>query len=341
MEYIRKIMYLQERQGGKMRPVRGGTARLIRRNGVWRLDISAGESGFTADAPVLLVGEYEDICYVHKCGVLGDWAVDRALDGEAEDFLTAVKFMGIFIGNAGHYLAGADISERKSVPGFRFSNTRTWRGLPTAGQESVSEAPVFSRLEGKGQEKRGDISNLSGMADGVEASDGKYGYAGGEKRQTQAAEPEEPEHSAEKAEEISLEADRTDSQPGSEQKENCQPAPDLHAAENEEVTRFSPMYPFEDDEFDWCYQIHPQDLKCFAAHQWHLAENTFLLQGFYNYRHLIYAHRHGKNYIGVPGQFHRREQYLAARFGFCEFKGTKRKRVTVGDYGYWLYEMEI
>ena len=306
MEYIRKIMYLQERQGEKMRPVRGGTVRLIRRNGVWRLDISAGESGFTADAPVLLVGEYEDICYVYKCGVLGDWVSDGVLDGEAEDFLAVVKFMGIFIGNAGHYLAGADISERKSVPGFRFSNTRTWRGLPTAEQENISEAPVFSRLEEKRQEKREDIS---------------------------------------------LEADWENSQPGSEQKENVQPdsgqkensqpAPDLQVAENGEVTRFSPMYPFEDDEFDWCYQIHPQDLKCFAAHQWHLAENTFVLQGFYNYRHLIYAHRHGKNYIGVPGQFHRREQYLAARFGFCEFKGTKRKRVTVGDYGYWLYEMEM
>lgn len=269
MEYIRKIMYLQERQGEKMRPVRGGTARLIRRNSVWRLDISAGESGFTADAPVLLVGEYEDICYVHKCGVLGDWAADSVLDGDAENFLDVVKFMGIFVGNAGHYLAGADTSVRKSVPGFRFSNTRTWRGLPTGVQESVSEAPVFSRPQ----------SQI--------------------------------------------------------------PEPDLHAAENGEVTRFSPMYPFEDDEFDWCYQIHPQDLKCFDAHQWHLAENTFLLQGFYNYRHLIYAHRHGKNYIGVPGQFHRREQYLAAQFGFCEFKGTKRKRVTVGDYGYWLYEMEI
>lgn len=320
MEYIRKIMYLQERQGEKMRPVRGGTVRLIRRNGVWRLDINAGESGFAAGAPVLLVGGYEDICYVHKCGVLGDWVSDGVLDGDAEDFLAVVKFMGIFIGNAGHYLAGADISERKSVPGFRFSNTRTWRGLPTAEQENISEAPVFSRLEEKGQEKRENISNLSGRADGMEAE--RAGVSGGENCQFAAEQKE-------------------NRQPAPERKENSRPAPDLQVAENGEVTGFPPMYPFEDDEFDWCYQIHPQDLKCFAAHQWHLAENTFVLQGFYNYRHLIYAHRYGKNYIGVPGQFHRREQYLAARFGFCEFKGTKRKRVTVGDYGYWLYEMEI
>lgn len=103
--------------------------------------------------------------------------------------------------------------------------------------------------------------------------------------------------------------------------------------------RFQPMYPFEDDEFDWCYQIEPRDIGSLPADSWHLSANSFLLQGYYNYRHLMYAHKKGKNFIGVPGQFHRREQYLAARFGFSRFKGTQKKRITMGDFGYWIREL--
>ena len=110
--------------------------------------------------------------------------------------------------------------------------------------------------------------------------------------------------------------------------------------ESETRKEAQPMYPFEDDELDWCYQIEPKDLGCFPAEQWHLMSNTFLLQGYYNYRHLLFAHKKGKNYIGVPGQFHRREQYLASRFGFPQFKGTQKKRVTLGDFGYWMREIQ-
>lgn len=105
------------------------------------------------------------------------------------------------------------------------------------------------------------------------------------------------------------------------------------------LKRLSEMYPFEDDEMEWCLQMEPTDFTSFPMEFWHYARNSFLLQGFYNYRHLLYAHSKNKNYIGVPGQFHRREQYLASRFGFPRFKGTQKKRVTVGDFGYWLKEL--
>lgn len=121
----------------------------------------------------------------------------------------------------------------------------------------------------------------------------------------------------------------------------------LHNSENQEdrqreqVRRlhFQEMYPFEDDEFERCFQIEPRDLGNLSPEQWHLTGSSFLLQGYYNYRHLIYAKEGGRSYIGVPGQFHRREQYLASRFGFPRFKGTQKKRVTPGDFGYWLREI--
>ena len=99
------------------------------------------------------------------------------------------------------------------------------------------------------------------------------------------------------------------------------------------------MYPFEDDEMEWCLQMKPSDFSSLPMEFWHYAKNSFLLQGFYNYRHLLYAHSQSKNYLGVPGQFHRREQYLSRGFGFPRFKGTQKKRVTTGDFGYWLKEL--
>lgn len=119
-----------------------------------------------------------------------------------------------------------------------------------------------------------------------------------------------------------------------------QAAEETEEMETKKMDRFPVMYPFEDDEMDWCRQITPADFSYFPMDCWHYAKNSFLLQGFYNYRHLLYAHRKGKDYIAVPGQYHKKEQFLAGRFGFLEFKPTLQKKLTPGDFGYWLREME-
>lgn len=115
-----------------------------------------------------------------------------------------------------------------------------------------------------------------------------------------------------------------------EPEEEKEPAPELKAAE---------MYPFEDDEMVWCRQIEPEDFSSLPMACWRLGNNSFVLHGYYNYRHLLYASDGDRCYIGVPGQYHRKEQYLARQFGFPRFKGTKRKRTTMGDFGYWLQEI--
>lgn len=100
------------------------------------------------------------------------------------------------------------------------------------------------------------------------------------------------------------------------------------------------MYPFEDDEFQSCIQISPRDFSDFSKEYWHLGSNTFLLQGYYNYRHLILAEAQDMLYIGIPGQYHRRDQYLADMFGFGRFKGIRKKECHLGDFGYWLMEIQ-
>lgn len=101
------------------------------------------------------------------------------------------------------------------------------------------------------------------------------------------------------------------------------------------------MYPFEDDEMEECVQICPADFSSFPNEYWHMASNTFLLQGYYNYRHLILARKGDKIYVGVPGQYHRRDKYMADMFGFGRFKSILRKKERLGDFGYWMMEIEV
>lgn len=146
----------------------------------------------------------------------------------------------------------------------------------------------------------------------------------------QLQQPVQPlEQKAEQPEERSVEPEKAETE---------EPEPELPEME-EAVSQGTEMYPFDDDEMHWCRQIGPEDLSSLPMSCWHDSNNTFLLHGYYNYRHLLYAGDGTKQYLGVPGQYHRREQYLAGRFGFPRFKGTRKKRVTVGDFGYWLREI--
>ncbi len=100
------------------------------------------------------------------------------------------------------------------------------------------------------------------------------------------------------------------------------------------------MYPFEDDEMLSCVQISPADFSDFPKQYWQLGSNSFLLQGYYNYRHLILAETESDLYIGIPGQYHRRDMYLADMFGFRRFKGIRKKQCQLGDFGYWLMAIQ-
>lgn len=103
------------------------------------------------------------------------------------------------------------------------------------------------------------------------------------------------------------------------------------------------MYPFEDDELEKCVRLEPKDFGLFPSGEWQIAKNTFLLEGYYEYRHIIFATKEQKEqkkyYLGVPGTYHRRECFLANMFGFPYFKGIHKKENTLGDFGYWFKEM--
>ena len=72
--------------------------------------------------------------------------------------------------------------------------------------------------------------------------------------------------------------------------------------------------------------------------------NSFLLHGYYQYRHVVV----GKGFIGVPGNFSQREAIAAKMMGFplfieaenlqhCEFgEETRTEMPQMGTYGYFL-----
>ncbi|MBQ7832826.1 MAG: hypothetical protein IJ336_04515 [Lachnospiraceae bacterium] len=84
--------------------------------------------------------------------------------------------------------------------------------------------------------------------------------------------------------------------------------------------------------------IKPVDLQLLSPKYHGLADNSYLMHGFYRYRHMIlgeYSMEKGTFfYVGVPGEFVKKEQTSAAMFGFEGYEHS-------GDLGYYLYRVEL
>lgn len=98
------------------------------------------------------------------------------------------------------------------------------------------------------------------------------------------------------------------------------------------------FFPFEGREIE-CVRMQLRDLQEFPGSYWYFGKNSFLLHGFFNYRHLIFGEMTEdgkKNYIlGVPGVFQNQERIMAAMFGFPEFCTAKAAEHKTGNFGYW------
>ena len=96
-------------------------------------------------------------------------------------------------------------------------------------------------------------------------------------------------------------------------------------------------------------KIQRQDLSRLPRKEWRIANNTFLLHGFYNYHHLLYIEDHGEIWVGVPGIYHEREKVAAEAFGFTAFRRltdvevdlAEDEKNTYEDFGYWCRQISI
>lgn len=105
---------------------------------------------------------------------------------------------------------------------------------------------------------------------------------------------------------------------------------------------FPKVVAFEDEPEISCLKIDLKDLEYLPRENWGLANNSFLLHGYYNFRYLILA-RMGENQymIGIPGMFHNNERFMAAMFGFDHFKPVKEYKPLTGHFGYWYQWIQM
>lgn len=96
-----------------------------------------------------------------------------------------------------------------------------------------------------------------------------------------------------------------------------------------------------------CEKIQRQDLSRLPRKEWRIANNSFLLHGYYNYHHLLYIEEEDEVWIGVPGIYHEKEKMAANTFGFTKFKRltdmeielSEEEKNTYEDFGYWCRQV--
>lgn len=98
------------------------------------------------------------------------------------------------------------------------------------------------------------------------------------------------------------------------------------------------FYPFEGENIE-CIRMELKDIRELPKKYWYLGNNSFLLHGFFNYRHIVLGEI-GQNekkeyFLGVPGVFQNQERIMATMFGFPEFRTAQRTAQKTGNYGYW------
>lgn len=101
---------------------------------------------------------------------------------------------------------------------------------------------------------------------------------------------------------------------------------------------------FDDDYFYDCIEVSPEKLKYLNQNEIDVAGNSFLLHGYYNFRHILFGRvrdnlDNTKYFIGVPGMYCNRERYMASMFGFNNFKKSHRSDYANPYFGYWYQEI--
>ena len=102
--------------------------------------------------------------------------------------------------------------------------------------------------------------------------------------------------------------------------------------------------PFDEDDGVYGVKLQLQDFKVLPKQYHYLANNSFLLHGYYNYQMLLFGYMEGEArqwFLGIPGVFSNQEQLLAGIFGFPEFRTKQVTRQKTGEFGYWYRYLDM
>lgn len=102
--------------------------------------------------------------------------------------------------------------------------------------------------------------------------------------------------------------------------------------------------PFDEDGNVYAVKLQMQDFKILPKEYQYLANNSFLLHGYFNYKMVLFGYMEAEQrqwFLGVPGVFSNQEQLMAGIFGFPEFRTKQMTRQKTGEFGYWYRFIEI
>ena len=110
--------------------------------------------------------------------------------------------------------------------------------------------------------------------------------------------------------------------------------------------KYTRVLAFECDSGCESLSIKPQDIGLLPIEIWVYGNNSFLLHGYYNYRHLILARLSDSGgkiryLLGVPGHYFSNEKYMASMFGFPHFVLAKKQPDEDGRFGYWYTDIRL
>ena len=110
--------------------------------------------------------------------------------------------------------------------------------------------------------------------------------------------------------------------------------------------KYTRVLAFECDSGCEILSIKPQDIGLLPREIWVYGNNSFLLHGYYNYRHLILARLSDSGgkiryLLGVPGHYFSNEKYMASMFGFPHFVLAKKQPDEEGRFGYWYTDIRL
>ncbi len=123
--------------------------------------------------------------------------------------------------------------------------------------------------------------------------------------------------------------------PGTFEESNSPVEPEPQAGENASPEKCTPQQSVK--------KIQRSELSVLPRRYWHLANNSFLLHGYHNYKHLILVEKDGHYWLGVPGIYDPREARAARLFGFPQFTDSYNTSLQLSDdecspeekFGYW------
>lgn len=202
------------------------------------------------------------------------------------------------------------VSESFSEP---IAESITKPGLESVMQEAAQELPISAEIE---RELKAEEQKLETMAPWGEESENHQ--------------PRGPEDTARLAE--------------------------LDREENEELAdtniwkkmsdQYTKVLAFDYDNGCEILSIKPQDIGLLPREIWTYGNNSFLLHGYYNYRHLILAklldpQQPPRYLLGVPGHYFSNEKYMASMFGFPHFVLAKKQPQGDGRFGYWYTDIRL